>query len=153
MATQLDSGSPASARPTGTVTFLFSDIEGSTVRWERDRKAMAAALARHDALLHRAVEARGAYVFKTIGDAFCDGLHNAARCPCRRARRPAVAWHAKTSRRSRDCACAWRCTRARSCRLERDGDYFGPTVNRIARLLARSGLRRPDAAPRGLARN
>lgn len=42
MATQLDSGPPASARPTGTVTFLFSDIEGSTVRWERDREAIAA---------------------------------------------------------------------------------------------------------------
>lgn len=71
MATQLDSGAPASARPTGTVTFLFSDIEGSTVRWERDREAMAAALARHDALMRAAMEARGAYIFKTMGDAFC----------------------------------------------------------------------------------
>ncbi len=76
-ATQLNSGLPASARPTGTVTFLFSDIEGSTVRWERDREAMAAALARHDALMSAALEARGAYVFKTVGDAFCAALAHA----------------------------------------------------------------------------
>jgi hypothetical protein len=49
MATQLESSPPESPRPTGTVTFLFSDIEGSTMRWERDRDAMATALARHDA--------------------------------------------------------------------------------------------------------
>jgi len=54
MATQVESGPPASARPGGTVTFLFSDIEGSTVRWERDREAMAAALTRHDALMRAA---------------------------------------------------------------------------------------------------
>jgi class 3 adenylate cyclase len=41
------------------------------VRWERDSEAMAAALARHDALMRAALEAWGAYVFKTIGDAFC----------------------------------------------------------------------------------
>ena len=44
MAIQPESGSPALARPTGTVTFLFSDVEGSTVRWERDREAMATRL-------------------------------------------------------------------------------------------------------------
>ena len=133
MATQLDSGSPASARPTGTVTFLFSDIEGSTVRWERDRKAMAAALARHDALLHRAMQARGAYVFKTIGDAFCAAFTTpldavAAALDAQRALaredfsaveglRVRMALHAGSAD-------------------ERDGDYFGPTVNRVARLLA-----------------
>src|SRR4051812_26336476 len=58
-------------RPTGTVTFLFTDIEGSTKRWERQPAAMQAALARHDALLRKAIEARGGYVFKTVGDAFC----------------------------------------------------------------------------------
>ena len=57
MATELDSGPPASARPTGTVTFLFSDIEGSTVRWERDHEAMEPALARHDALMRATLEA------------------------------------------------------------------------------------------------
>lgn len=71
MATQLDSGPPGSARPTGTVTFLFTDIEGSTQRWESHRGAMESALARHDALLRAAIETHGGYVFKTIGDAFC----------------------------------------------------------------------------------
>ena len=57
--------------PVGTVTFLFTDIEGSTQRWEENRAGMAQAVARHDELL-RAVTAkyRGS-VFKTVGDAFC----------------------------------------------------------------------------------
>jgi class 3 adenylate cyclase len=57
--------------PTGTVTFLFTDIEGSTKLWERHPEAMQAALARHDELLRRAIEEHSGYVFKTVGDAFC----------------------------------------------------------------------------------
>ena len=57
--------------PTGTVTFLFTDIEGSTKLWEHDAPAMQAALARHDELLRWVIEERGGYVFKTVGDAFC----------------------------------------------------------------------------------
>jgi class 3 adenylate cyclase len=57
--------------PTGTVTFLFTDIEGSTKLWENDAPAMQAALARHDGLLRRAIEEHGGYIFKTAGDAFC----------------------------------------------------------------------------------
>jgi len=57
--------------PTGTLTFLFTDIEGSTRMWERSPQAMQVALARHDELLRRAIEERGGYVSKTIGDAFC----------------------------------------------------------------------------------
>ena len=57
--------------PTGTLTFLFTDIEGSTKMWERDRETMSEALARHDRILHHAVEECGGYVFKTVGDAFC----------------------------------------------------------------------------------
>ena len=45
--------------PSGTVTFLFTDIEGSTALWERDREAMAVAVARHIALLDAAVQAHG----------------------------------------------------------------------------------------------
>jgi hypothetical protein len=59
------------ALPEGTVTFLFTDIEGSTARWEHHPTAMAIALARHDALLHAAVERHGGHVVKTTGD----GLH------------------------------------------------------------------------------
>ncbi|MDQ5854099.1 MAG: adenylate/guanylate cyclase domain-containing protein, partial [Chloroflexota bacterium] len=56
--------------PTGTVTFLFTDIEGSTTRWEQHREAMQIALARHDAILREAIEGHGGVVFKTVGDAF-----------------------------------------------------------------------------------
>jgi class 3 adenylate cyclase len=57
--------------PTGTVTFLFTDIEGSTGLWERSAQAMQEALARHDELLRTTIKTRGGYVFKTMGDALC----------------------------------------------------------------------------------
>jgi len=60
----------ASPHPTATLTFLFTDIEGSTERWEKHREAMARALERHDACLRGAIESHGGTVFKTIGDAF-----------------------------------------------------------------------------------
>jgi len=55
--------------PRGTVTFLFTDIEGSTALWERDRQAMASVVARHLALLDVAISAQGSVHFKTVGDA------------------------------------------------------------------------------------
>src|SRR5688572_6722135 len=55
--------------PSGTVTFLFTDIEGSTALWERDQVAMAAAVARHLALLRAATEAHNGVLFKVVGDA------------------------------------------------------------------------------------
>ena len=54
----------------GTFTFLFTDIEGSTKRWEQHPEQMRVALARHDELLRHAIEAQGGRVFKTVGDAF-----------------------------------------------------------------------------------
>ena len=57
--------------PTGTVNFFFTDIAGSTRLWKRDAAAMQAALDRHDAILHEAIEGHGGHVFKTVGDAFC----------------------------------------------------------------------------------
>jgi len=60
-----------SEQPTGSVTFLFTDIEGSTKLWEQHPEKMQTALARHDALLRQAIEAHGGYVFKTVGDEFC----------------------------------------------------------------------------------
>src|SRR5579871_3064976 len=57
--------------PTGTVTFLFTDIEGSARLWEEHPEPMRQALARHDALLREAIESSQGVVFKTIGDAFC----------------------------------------------------------------------------------
>src|SRR5882724_12899758 len=61
----------------GTVTFLFTDIEGSTRLWEEQPDTMRLALARHDALLRTAIEANGGVVFKTIGDAFCAAFSTA----------------------------------------------------------------------------
>src|SRR5947209_15192332 len=57
--------------PSGTVTFLFTDIEGSTRLWEQHPEAMRHALARHDALLRQAIELHRGHVFKTMGDQFC----------------------------------------------------------------------------------
>ena len=57
--------------PAGTVTFLFTDLEGSTRLWEQFPEAMRPALERHDAILRDAVEAHGGVVVKTTGD----GLH------------------------------------------------------------------------------
>src|SRR5262245_30273642 len=59
---------PAVALPQGTITFLFTDIEGSTRLWERHPRAMPAALARHDALFKEIVAAHGGVIFKTVGD-------------------------------------------------------------------------------------
>jgi len=56
--------------PTGTVTFLFTDIEDSPPHGEQHRAAMQAVLARHDAILREAIEAHSGVVFKTVGDAF-----------------------------------------------------------------------------------
>ena len=57
--------------PGGLITFLFTDIEGSTKLWERCPEAMRIALARHDAILREAIERNRGHVFKTVGDAFC----------------------------------------------------------------------------------
>ena len=55
-------------RPTGTVTFLITDIEQSTRRWETEPDAMRIALARHDATLRQAIEDQGGRMFKHTGD-------------------------------------------------------------------------------------
>ena len=58
------------ALPSGTVTFLFTDIEGSTTRWEHQPEAMRLALTRHDALLRAVIVEHHGHVVKTMGDAF-----------------------------------------------------------------------------------
>jgi len=57
--------------PTGAVTFLFTDIEGSTQLWQKDRAGMETALARHHAILKTAISDHAGYVFQIVGDAFC----------------------------------------------------------------------------------
>ena len=126
--------SPSVSLPSGTVTLLFTDIEGSTRLWETHGAAMRAALARHDALLRRSIEARGGHVFKTVGDAFCAAFATAPDGDRGGARRAARAARGDVAGRRCGCACGWRCT---SGAVEvRDGDYFGAPLNRVARLLA-----------------
>src|SRR5450755_1831770 len=119
--------------PTGTITFLFSDIEGSTARWERDRNAMSAAIVRHDVLLRSAIESHGGYVFKTVGDAFCAAFHTA-----HDAIKAALDAQSALSREDFSAVGGLRVRIGlHSGQVdERDGDYFGPTVNRVARLMA-----------------
>jgi class 3 adenylate cyclase len=59
------------AEPSGVVTFLFTDIEGSTRRWEADPAAMRSALAAHDELLRDAIESHDGWLFKHTGDGVC----------------------------------------------------------------------------------
>ena len=56
--------------PSGTVTFLFTDLEGSTRQWEDHPDAMHDALARHDEILREAIESHAGHVVKTTGDGF-----------------------------------------------------------------------------------
>ena len=59
-----------SALPTGTVSFLFTDIQGSTDLWEQLRAKMKDALVLHDENLRECIEKERGYVFKTVGDSF-----------------------------------------------------------------------------------
>jgi class 3 adenylate cyclase len=119
--------------PTGTLTFLFTDIEGSTRLWEHDAPAMQAALARHDELLRRAIVKHGGHVFKTVGDAFCAAFPTGL---------DALECALDTQRRL--LSSQWKQTGPLKVRMalhtgaaeERDGDYFGPPLNRVARLLS-----------------
>src|SRR5918994_2247137 len=119
--------------PTGTVTFLFTDIEGSTKMWERSPHAMQTALARHDEILRDVVEERGGYVFKTIGDAFCVAFPSALH-----------ALEAVLAAQRALLSEGWEKTGPLRVRMalhtgsadERGGDYFGPPVNRVARLIS-----------------
>jgi class 3 adenylate cyclase len=72
-----DARSARTGTPRGTVTFLFTDIEGSTRLWQAFPAAMKDALARHHALLQQAIDAHNGYVFQIVGDAFCAAFHTA----------------------------------------------------------------------------
>jgi len=120
--------------PTGTITFLFTDIEGSTKRWERYPEEMRLALARHDELLQEGVNAYSGVVFKTVGDAFyvaftTAGAAVSAAVVIQRALyaeqwdlqleplRVRMAIHTGEAER-------------------RSQDYFGQSLNRVARILS-----------------
>ncbi len=119
--------------PSGTVTFLFTDIEGSTQLWEKYPEAMKAALARHDALLHSVIAANRGQIIKMTGD----GLHAVLA-----AAGDAVAAVVAGQRALQ--AEPWPETGPLRVRMAlhtgeaelRDGDYFGAALNRTARLMS-----------------
>jgi len=118
--------------PTGTVTFLFTDIEGSTRLWETQRAAMQLALAHHDAIMRDAIEANDGYLVKTTGD----GAHAAfaiaadAIAACLAAQR-ALKAHAWGELRIKS-----RMALHSGTAEQRDADYYGPALSRGARLMA-----------------
>src|SRR5947207_3998731 len=121
--------------PTGTVTFLFTDLEGSTRLWEEHPDAMQGALARHDEILRDAIAANDGHIVKSTGD----GVHAvfveaiAAVCAARDAELALIAE-------------PWGDTGPLRVRMGlhtgpaelRAGDYYGTAVNRAARLMSAS---------------
>jgi predicted ATPase/class 3 adenylate cyclase len=118
---------------TGKITFLFTDVEGSTSLWESMPQAMSEALSRHDEILRTAIEAHNGHVFKTVGDAF-----HATFSAAPDALRAALEAQRALLHESWDLTGPLRVRMALHTGTAevRDGDYFGPSLNRVARLLS-----------------
>src|SRR3954452_6791996 len=121
------------ALPRGTVTFLFTDIEGSTALWERDRAAMANAVDRHLALLDTAITAHHGIHFKTVGDAVQAAFPTAPQAV-------AAAIDGQRALGAED----WSAVGGLSVRMalhagdaapNEQGDYLAAPLNRLSRLL------------------
>jgi predicted ATPase len=106
------------------VTFLFTDVEGSTRRWEADADAMRAALAAHDEVLRTAIEAHGGFLFKHTGDGVCAAFAS----PTAAVDAAVAAQHALEL--------PVRMGIATGEAELREGDYFGAVLNRAARVMA-----------------
>ena len=117
-------------QPSGTVTFLFTDLEGSTRLWEEHPDAMQGGMAQHDLIVRTAIEQHDGVVFTTAGDAFCAAFSQPGR-----AVESAIAVQQQLA------SADWgelpqllvRMALHTGTADERDGDYFGPTLNRCAR--------------------
>ena len=122
------------APPSGTITFLLTDIEGSTRMWEKSQEKMRAALAHFDAVLRSAIEAHGGHVFKTVGDAFCAASPTA----------PEALEAALCAQPALQVNKSWGEVGPLLVRMlvhtgsaeERDGEYLGPPLNRVTRFLS-----------------
>jgi len=112
------------AAPSGVVTFLFTDVEGSTRRWEKDADAMRVALAAHDEVLRSAIEAHGGFMFKHTGDGVCAAFSS-----------PKAAVDAAIVAQ-RKLELPVRMGIATGEAELRGGDYFGAVLNRAARVMA-----------------
>jgi predicted ATPase/class 3 adenylate cyclase len=115
---------PAAAAPSGVVTFLFTDVEGSTRRWESDAQAMRAALVVHDKVLRTAIEAYGGFLFSHTGDGFVAAFAS-----------PMSAVNAAIDAQ-RELQLPVRMGLATGEAELRDGDYLGTVLNRAARVMA-----------------
>jgi predicted ATPase/class 3 adenylate cyclase len=120
--------------PTGTITFLYTDIEGSTLRWEKSPAAMKAAVERHDEIMRRAIETHGGSVFRLMGDAFCASFPTApqgllAALDAQRALYSET-WDPEVV------PIRVRMALHTGVGEVRDGDYVGTPLNRVARLLS-----------------
>ena len=119
--------------PTGTVTFLFTDIEGSTTLWERHPDAMRDVLARHDTIVRDAIERNAGYVVKTTGD----GAHAAFATAAAAAAAAVEGQRALAAEPWADgLALAVRMGLHTGSAQLRDGDYYGTSPNRAARVMA-----------------
>ena len=114
----------AGGPPSGVVTFLFTDIEGSTRRWEADADDMRAALAAHDEVLRNAIEAHGGWLFKHTGDGVCAAFAS-----------PKSAVDAAVAAQ-RTLELPVRMGLATGEAEVRGADYFGAVLNRAARVMA-----------------
>ena len=119
--------------PSGTVTFLFTDLEGSTRLWQEHADAMHDALARHDELVRTAVETRGGHIVKTTGDgahaAFGHAVAAIAAAVDAQRALTAESWPEAVELRVRIGIHTGPAE-------QRDGDYYGTAVNRAARLMS-----------------
>ncbi len=115
----------------GNFTFLYTDIEGSTQLWEHHPEAMKLALARHDAIMRHAVETHNGQVFKMIGDAFCTVFSSAPDALSA----ALAAQHALHAESWGEAPIKVRMALHTGPAEIHDGDYVGPMLNRLARLL------------------
>src|ERR1700740_3108813 len=120
--------------PSGVVTFLFTDIEGSTRRWEADAGAMRKALVAHDEVLHTAIAKHGGIVFKHTGD----GVVAAFASPMSAVEAAVAA--------QQSLELPVRMGIATGEAELREGDYFGPVLNRAARVMV-NGSAIPASRP------
>lgn len=118
--------------PTGVLTFLFADIQGSLDVWEQSPEAMRLALDRHAAILHAAIAAHAGRVFKTVGESFygvfTSALEAVLAALAAQYELRAVQWDARHG-------LSVRMSLHTGDSVARGGDYYGPTLNRVDRLL------------------
>ena len=118
--------------PSGTVTFLFTDIENSTPLWEKHPEAMKSALAAHDGLLKDIVEANKGHIIKTTGD----GIHAVFSTAIDSVNTAVDAQHAFQTSEFSEVPIRVRMGLHTGEAELRDGDYYGSTLNRAARIMS-----------------